>query len=155
MLVPAATVMNRASDGLATEVLGRFGEVRLRVTGTSMVPSVWPGDVVTIRRCAMTDVEAGQIVLATRDGRLFVHRVVAVRSPHLLIQGDALAFQDPPVSADQFLGRVESIARDGRLLDPPALNLARRTVSAIVRRSTRASRLLIVGDRLRRRLVFA
>jgi len=153
--MPATTaeVMARAGDGLAVEVLVRFGEVSLCMAGTSMVPSVWPGDVVTIRRCAIHDIEAGQIVLATRGGRLFVHRVVTLQPPHLLLQGDALAFRDPPVSTDQFLGRVESIVRDGRRIDPPALNLARRIVSAVVRRSTGASRLLLAGDRLRRRLV--
>ena len=118
-----------------------------------MVPSVWPGDVVTIRRCPIHEVEVGQIVLATRGGRLFVHRVVALQPPHLLLQGDALAGQDPPVSADQLLGRVETIVRERRRIDPPALNLARQVVSAIVRRSTSASRLLVAGHRLRRRLV--
>ena len=35
---------------LAAEVLRSSGELRLRVTGSSMLPAVWPGDELTIRR---------------------------------------------------------------------------------------------------------
>ena len=31
------------------EVLRRFGEARLRVTGSSMLPTVWPGDLVAVQ----------------------------------------------------------------------------------------------------------
>ena len=41
--------MDSAGDGLVIEVLERFGEVRMRVTGTSMVPSVWPKRAATVR----------------------------------------------------------------------------------------------------------
>jgi hypothetical protein len=151
MPAPAgAAAMQDAGTALAMEVLDRFGEVRLRVTGTSMVPSVWPGDVVTVRRCLLHHVETGQIVLATRDGRLFVHRALALQPACLLTQGDALAWPDPPVFAHQLLGRVESIDRRGTRVDLPTFTAARRAVAAIVRRSTAAGRLLGVGDRLRR-----
>src|SRR4030095_8213006 len=82
-------------EGLAAEVLGCFGELQLRVIGSSMFPSVRPGDVLTIRRCAMSAVESGAIVLFTRDGRLFAHRVVARRNTHLVTRGDALEWHEP------------------------------------------------------------
>jgi hypothetical protein len=110
-------------EGLAAEVLGRFGEVRLRVMGSSMLPSVQPGDVLTIRRCAMSAVESGAIVLFTRDGRLFAHRVVARRNTHLVTRGDALEWQDPPICQDQLLGRVVTLTRNGRQRQPPSLTI--------------------------------
>jgi signal peptidase len=152
---PACAVMDSAGDSLVMEVLERFGEVRVRVAGTSMVPTVWPGDMVTIRRCAMTDIDVGDIVAVTRRGRLFVHRAVTRHGHHLLTRGDALGTDDPPVSPDQFLGRLESIDRGGRRSDPPALTMSRRILAAVVRRSTRATRLLLTGQRLKRRLVWA
>jgi hypothetical protein len=138
-------------EGLAAEVLDRFGEVRLRVTGSSMLPSVRPGDVLTIRRCVMSAVESGAIVLFTRDGRLFAHRVVARRNTHLITSGDALEWQDPPVRPDQLLGRVVTLTRNGRRHEPPSLTIGRRIAAAVVRRSPRARWLLVAGARLRRR----
>ena len=41
---------------LVVDVLGQFGEARLRVVGSSMLPAIWPGDVLTIRRCPMGEV---------------------------------------------------------------------------------------------------
>lgn len=147
--------MDRIGDSLAIEVLARFGEVRLCVTGTSMLPSVWPGDVVTVRRCALREVVEGCIVLATRDGRVFVHRAVTCGPAHVVTQGDALSRPDPPADEHQLLGRIVSIDRQGRCLDPPPFRVTRRIIASVVRRATGASRLLLVGDRLHRRWVCA
>ena len=138
-------------EGLAAEVLGRFGEVRLRVMGSSMLPSVQPGDVLTIRRCMMSAAECGAIVLFTRDGRLFAHRVVARKITHLVTRGDALEWQDPPVPEDQLLGQVIAVTRNGRRRQPPALTIGRRITAALVRRSTHARWLVVAGARVRRR----
>ena len=52
--------------------------VRLRVYGESMLPSLWPGDVVEIESCSLEEVVSGEIVLAERDGRVGVEG----RGPH-------------------------------------------------------------------------
>ena len=62
---------------LAGEVVRAFGELRLRVLGTSMVPSLHPGDLVSIQRASPSEVSTGEIALYLREGRLFAHRVVA------------------------------------------------------------------------------
>ena len=142
-------------EGLAAEVLCRFGEVRLRVTGSSMLPSIQPGDVLTIHRCVMSSVEAGAIVLFTRDGRLFAHRAVARWNTHLVTRGDALELQDPSVRQDQLLGRVVTLTRNGRRRQPPSLTIGRRIAAAVVRRSARARWLLVAVARVRRRGVYA
>jgi hypothetical protein len=137
-------------EGLATEVLRRFGEVRLRVIGSSMLPAVQPGDVLTIRQCVMSAVECGAIVLFTRDGRLFAHRVVARRNTHLVTRGDALDGQDPPIRPDQLLGQVVAVTRNGRPRQPPSLTLRSRIAAAVFQRSTRARWLLFAAGRVRR-----
>jgi len=148
--VPRLTADNTV-EGLATDVLRRFGEVQLRVIGSSMLPSVQPGDVLTIRRCVMGVVESGAIVLFARDARLFAHRVVERRATHLVTRGDALERHDPPVREDQLLGRVVALTRNGRRRQPPALTVGRRIAAAVVRRSTRASWLMVAGVHVRRR----
>jgi signal peptidase I len=109
--------------GLAEEVVRTFGEVRLRVFGTSMVPSILPGDLVSIRSASLHDISPGEVVLFFQKGRLFVHRVVDRKvvatagspgEPCLITRGDRLRHTDPPVSAPELLGRVVSIERDNR-----------------------------------------
>jgi signal peptidase I len=111
------------AGGLAEEVIRTFGEVRLRVYGTSMVPSILPGDFISVRRAGIQDISAGEIVLFFRDARFFVHRVVRERSfsgrnspaaDSLITRGDRLLYDDPAVTADQLLGRVVLIERNNR-----------------------------------------
>jgi signal peptidase I len=107
------------AGGLAEEVIRTFGEVRLRVYGTSMVPSILPGDFISVRRAGIPDISAGEIVLFFRDARFFVHRVVRRISlsggeSSLITRGDRLLYDDPAVSADQLLGRVVLIERNNR-----------------------------------------
>jgi signal peptidase I len=105
--------------GLAGEIIRTFGEVRLRVFGTSMVPSILPGDLVSVQRADLSEISPGEIVLYSREGRLFVHRAVARSGTHhdpsLITRGDRLSHNDPSVSPSELLGRVTSIqASDGR-----------------------------------------
>lgn len=109
--------------GLAEEVVREFGEVRLRVFGTSMVPSILPGDLVSIRRASLHDITPGEVILFLQSGRLFVHRVVdrkissagdCADETYLITRGDRLRRNDPPVSSRELLGRLVSIERDHR-----------------------------------------
>jgi signal peptidase I len=115
-----------SASELAAEVVRTFGEVRLRVFGTSMVPSILPGDLVSIHRAGVQDISPGEVVLFFRHGRLFVHRVVdrqaAVTTdspgePRLITRGDRLRQDDPAVSSSELLGRVVSIERDNQRIE--------------------------------------
>src|ERR1700684_3632706 len=108
--------------GLAGEVVRTFGAVRLRVFGTSMVPSILPGDLVFIQRANASEISTGEIALYLRGGRLFAHRVVGragnAELPLLILRGDRLRREDPPVCPSELLGRVRFIERGGRRLQP-------------------------------------
>src|ERR1700688_4923956 len=112
--------------GLTEEVVRTFGTVRLRVFGTSMVPSILPGDLVLIHKASLNDISPGEVVMFLQKGRLFVHRVVDRRvaatsggpvEPCLITRGDRLRHDDPPVSSPELLGRVVSIERDNRKVE--------------------------------------
>ena len=105
---------NAAKHELAAEVVRQFGEARIKVTGTSMLPAVWPGDVLTVRRNEPSELLPGRIVLCHRDGRFFIHRLVGRRKDGVITRGDSLGFEDPAFRDDQVLGEVVSIVRDGR-----------------------------------------
>lgn len=113
---------DNASRAVVEETVRSFGAVRLRVLGTSMTPSVLPGDLVSVQRTTLDEISAGEIVLFSRDERLFVHRVVSFakdeRGTRLTTRGDRLSDCDPPVRAPEFLGRVISIERGTRRFRP-------------------------------------
>jgi Peptidase S24-like len=103
---------------LAADVLHRFGEVRFVAHGSSMIPSIYPGDLLTVRSESIAGARCGEIVLFLLSGRFFVHRVMRKWSERNRIvfatRGDALSQEDPSVDGSQLLGRVTSILRQGK-----------------------------------------
>jgi hypothetical protein len=134
--------------GLAGDVLRTFGQVRLRVFGTSMVPSILPGDLICVQRAGVSEISAGEIVLYARDGRMFAHRVVSpaggAGDAPLITRGDRLCHNDPPVSSSELLGRVTSLER-GNFQRRPALRLCgwERLIARLLRRSDPATYLYV------------
>jgi hypothetical protein len=131
-----------AKRSLLAEVACRFGQVQLKVTGTSMIPSVWPGDILTINRSSAAEVFPGQIILCYRNQGLVAHRLTRKTGNLLITRGDALPCYDPPFQEDELLGRVVSILRNGRRIDPsPAW--WQRAGGWILRRSQLSTRVLL------------
>jgi signal peptidase I len=98
------------------------GTVRLKAWGSSMLPSVWPGDLLTIQSAARDEVVPGDIVLVVRDNRFVIHRLVETRqvqdSPLWITRGDAMPQNDSPAAASEVLGRVVSVTRSNRSFVP-------------------------------------
>ena len=99
---------------LAIETLRRRGGVRSRARGMSMLPSLWPGDLLTIQAANQDEVIAGDIVLVMHEKRCFIHRLVEIqifeKGIRLLTRGDAMPHGDPPACAE-LLGRVIRVQR--------------------------------------------
>lgn len=139
---------NAVKCGLAGEMLRRFGTLRLQVTGHSMLPSIWPGDILVIEHGHLGEVSAGDIVLYAREGRLCAHRVIRkdgdLENPRLVTQGDAMLTADPPIAAEEFLGKVSQIFHAGKPIAPAAVpTFQNKLVAGIARHSTPAARFLV------------
>lgn len=133
---------------LAGDVLRSSGQLRLRVTGWSMVPTILPGDTLLIEPAGSERVGKGDIVLYRRGRRLFVHRVseksVSAGDLRIITQGDGMRRPDPPISAAQLLGKVTFVVRDGRCLVPAkSPGLVMRSVAALARRSSFVARVIV------------
>jgi signal peptidase I len=129
---------------MAEEVVRAFGKVRIRVFGTSMVPSLLPGDLISIRRADLCEILQGEIVLFSQNGRLFVHRVVSRGSscdtPCLITRGDRLCHNDPPVFSSEVLGRVVSVERGNQQVKSIAAPGGwRRVMARLLQTSDRAT----------------
>src|ERR1700690_1954075 len=131
---------------LAIDTLRSVGEARLTVSGSSMLPSLWPGDILEIHRVAAADISKGDIVVFARENRLIVHRVLRVNRDQddvtVITRGDRSARVDAPVSTNYLLGSVRTIQRGDRNIIPRT-NLSMQMASLILRRSELLTRLLL------------
>src|ERR1700722_12883371 len=130
---------------LVFDVVRITGKVRLRVTGTSMVPAISHGDFVTVRRTEPSEWRLGQIIVYRREEKLVVHRIKDVGPDSLIARGDSLPCCDPPVRASEIVGQVVSIVRNGRLI-PTEPSFWQRAVSSILRCSGPCRRILLLAD---------
>jgi signal peptidase I len=127
---------------VATDVLRSIGSVRIRALGTSMLPSIWPGDILNIQHCHPADLAFGDVVLLSQGDRLVVHRVVApaetAQGVSWITRGDAMAQNDPPGQDVEILGKVLSIDRRGQTIIPGRKrSLCNRALGLALSRSRR------------------
>jgi hypothetical protein len=131
-----------SKNELAAQALRSFGELRLCVTGSSMLPGVRPYDELLIRGCRIEEAGQDDIVLFMRQRRLFAHRVVSRSAAHLITQGDGLAEPDLPVAGHELLGKVIRVIRRGRTIRHGSKpGWPARMAAALFRRSALAGRI--------------
>ena len=111
-----------------------------------MLPSVWPGDVLTIRRQRFDEWRPGQIAVFLRDSLghtgLVAHRIIGWTGSLLLTQGDNLRRPDAPVSQEEIVGRVIAVTRNGRAVDT-SFTTARKMGAWALKRSDLLNRAVL------------
>ncbi len=138
---------------LAAEALLSSGRLYLQVTGGSMLPALWPRDLLTVCPVAVEELRRGDIVVYRRSALLCVHRLVRTAAGIVITRGDALPADDPPVSSDQILGRVVAFRRGRTERAPKArLNCTQKLLQIAIHRSSRFRALLLRWHALRLKL---
>jgi len=132
---------------LASESLRLSGTLRLKVSGWSMLPTIWPGDTLIISRLDGRELRQGEIALFQREGRFIVHRVRSKTTSSIkqvLTRGDAMLQHDAPVCSDDLLGKVDFILRNGRKIEL-SRNLGRTqcAVAGLAQRSAVGARVIV------------
>ena len=103
--------------GLFEEILRNGADLRVMVTGRSMVPFLKGGEVLTIRQTPSLYLQKGDLVLYKNSFELPVlHRVLNKRKTvdgtfRILTKGDALMNFDEEIHEDSVLGKVLRIER--------------------------------------------
>jgi hypothetical protein len=121
---------DQSRNNLAVEVLQKTGVLRLSASGYSMLPTLCPGDILTINRESLGAIHPGDIVQYSREGRFFIHRSLrsVLRDSESALLRNILFFADDPElvkmvfrSANEFLGQVPAYRLtffpDGRVWD--------------------------------------
>jgi hypothetical protein len=125
-------------QNLAAEVLRGTGRVQLIAFGYSMLPGLWPGDKLTIETRPFEQVRCGDVVLYSRLGRLFIHRVLRVEENQIVTRGDAMLSADVPLGRGELMGVVTTIRRpDGSIRPIPAASRWRRLTGLALAHSGR------------------
>ena len=101
---------------LAQDTLQQFGRLRFRAMGSSMLPAIAPGDILTFRTATPGDLIPGQVVLVQGDGRLVAHRLLSHAQGLLTTMGDSLRVPDAPLCITQLLGVLDAHQRGTRFI---------------------------------------
>ena len=142
----AARLWSAERTALAVEVLRRTGHLRLRAHGESMLPALWPGDVVEIVSCSLQDAQPGDIVLAEREGQFFLHRLVDIAGDGFLLHGDSMPGPDLLFSREALLGRLVGRVHESTGFSTAALR------PGLVAKCSRALGMFLCHSNLARRL---
>lgn len=143
LIQPSSVSSSQLLLDLSTELLGQGKRVRFRAPGRSMYPTIRENEAITVEPVAPQDVKVGDIILFRSGESVVAHRVMRIErgkgdTLRFILREDTWGTLDEPVEAEQILGKVVSVERAGRNIDPY---------------STRAKvRLLVhtIGSRLKR-----
>ncbi len=103
---------------LRAELCDQLGRMQAEAVGTSMLPTLWPGDRFVIERRPLAALLPTQLIGFRRDGQLCVHRLLAIQPDGLLTCGDALEEPDPLVPTSAYVGHVVRVWRRRREVTP-------------------------------------
>ena len=114
-------------------------KVKFHSPGDSMYPTIRNGDVITVVPIETASITIGDIILYRHKSGVAAHRVVRVlkqseedsqsapqgsqnrslsETLHFFLRGDAAVVFDDPISAEQILGKVIRVEREGRCVNP-------------------------------------
>jgi signal peptidase I len=142
--------LQSACCDLIADIARNQGQVQLKVAGASMVPALWPGDLVTVRSCETSELQPGTIVVFRQNERLVVHRLMHWASDRVVTRGDARPRHDQPVKASEVIGRVESAVRNGRPVNLEQ-SIGQRVLASVLRRSQGCTEIYLrLASRMRR-----
>ena len=126
---------------LAAVVLRTAGTLRLAARGYSMLPTLWPGDVLTVEAQSSDRVQVGDVALFARRTFLYSSSCAqgcgsAWRSPSVA-RGDAMTEEDDPILPEELLGKVVAIEHGAGKVAVPACSGLRRQVGLLLSHSAR------------------
>lgn len=102
---------------LFQELLSKDITLRVKVTGESMKPFLKGGDIVTIRKVYIKEINIGDLILfRDNNGLPVLHRIVSRKKNHngeitFITKGDRLILIDDPITEDMVLGKVIRIEK--------------------------------------------
>lgn len=134
--VSGETYLTEHKLELALTLLRSGCPIRLRALGSSMLPSIWPGDILTIEKVSAENIHPGSIVFTCHDSQATIHRLLRKDGTRCITRGDSMPQNDPPLVVSGILGRVSEIQRGSSTWEPQrTLPVPAQILAAIIAHS--------------------
>ncbi len=89
---------------------GALGYEPSVLSGPSMQPTIWAGDLVITKKMPAEEIQVGDIIKFYQDGKFVVHRVIEIDNFDgqltIITQGDNVNAPDDPITEGQVVGKV-------------------------------------------------
>ncbi|MFA5770290.1 MAG: nucleotidyltransferase family protein [Patescibacteria group bacterium] len=95
----------------------------LQADGESMLPLLHPKDLVNYQRISFSKIKTNDLILAFKKNLAFTHRVIYKTDKYLITKGDNNLESDGKISPNQIIGRVISVKRKNKIIDPEMVYL--------------------------------
>jgi len=104
--------------GLISEVLKIGKAFPFQAKGSSMMPFIKDGDVITLIDGMISKIELGDVVavITPSNNMLRIHRVVRIVKDSYVVKGDHVSCIDGRFDRAQILGKVAKVEREQRLV---------------------------------------
>jgi ATP-binding cassette subfamily B protein len=103
----------------------------IRMKGYSMFPTLQVGDVGFVRKCSVSELAIGDIVVFRENKKLIAHRLIKIIDKNdtffYITKGDKNTYTDKPFTEKEFLGKIEYIERGGKKITPEDNKMKVRT----------------------------
>lgn len=105
----SSLILEQERKEMVLALLADGKEVKLKMQGTSMFPSIKPGEFAVIKPIDFTTLRVGQVIVFQEGSRWVAHRLLEIQNEHFIAQGDSLITADLPIEKTQLIGVVNSV----------------------------------------------
>lgn len=102
---------------LSNEILSKGICLRFQARGGSMSPFIRDGDILKVKPVEISEIKLGDVIFYRTENRIVAHRVIKKVSgkdkAFLVTKGDSSPNSDEPLHAENLLGKVVTLERNG------------------------------------------
>src|SRR3990172_6294714 len=91
--------------------LARKKRFALKVEGTSMIPILQPGDVLTLEKTAFLRIKENDVVMVIKNKQPMIHRVIYKAKNYLVTRGDHQMESDGRIKPSRVYAKVVDVKR--------------------------------------------
>lgn len=95
----------------------------LQADGESMLPLLHPKDLVNYQKISFSKIKINDLILVFKNNLAFTHRVIYKTDKYLITKGDNNLESDGKINPNQIIGKVTSVKRKNKIIDPEILYL--------------------------------
>lgn len=105
----SSLILESDKRDLVLALLSDGKEVRLKMQGNSMFPTIKSSEFTVIEPIDLTTLKVGQVIVFKDGKRWVAHRLIQKKNERFITQGDSMISPDLPIEKHQLIGTVKSV----------------------------------------------